>query len=336
MNRQTILLLFGGESSEHDVSIMSACNIYQAIDQEKYDVKLGYITRSGQDWLLIDSFDELNGPEFLPMLGRGYVKTQKNEIKIDYIFPALHGKNGEDGTVQGLVALLHLPVVGPDLLSASVTMHKDMSKRLFEGVDIPVVPWTSRRAYEPALTFENVCRALRTDTVFVKPNAAGSSVGVTRVERSDQWRQALDEAATHDELVLIEKALDVREIELAVLGSGETLRVSGAGEILPGEEFYTYEDKYASDTKSSVAIPADISSEQLTQLQEYARRAYQAVEGRGMARVDFFIDRENGEIYLNEINSIPGFTNNSMYPKLWQEAGLSYEHLVSTLIENAK
>lgn len=313
---------------------MSARNVFDAIDHTKYNVKLGYISRSGGEWVLVESFDDLHGSIFFPLLGQSSIKTPDIEIKIDVIFPILHGKNGEDGTVQGLAKLLHARIVGPSLIAAAVTMNKDMTKRLLRDGGVPVVPWTAWRTSDEMPDFQVIQKQLGADKLFVKPNNAGSSVGVSKVADASEWEPALQMAAEHDDTVLIEKALDVREIELAVLGN-ETPRVSIPGEILPGEEFYSYDDKYAETATSQTKIPAELDEATSACLQKYALQAYRLVEGHGMARTDFFIDKNDGAIYLNEINAIPGFTDISMYPKLWMHAGKSYGQLVDELISLA-
>lgn len=327
------MLVFGGESSEHDVSIAGAHNVYAALDDEKYDISLCYIDRSGV-WWLVDSVDEHENAEVLhAMLGNGgWITDSQKEIKPDVVLPILHGKGGEDGSVQGLCQLLHIPIVGPSLLSAAVTMNKDMTKRLLRDCNVPVVPWQCWLTYRDRPDYANIVAKLG-PTLFVKPSRAGSSVGVSKVTDSESFTAALDLAAQHDDMVLIESAVDGREIEIAVLGS-QKVGITRAGEILPGEEFYSYEDKYAPNSASKVNIPAELDEETSDLLRKYALLAFQAVAGVGMARIDFFVTHQ-GEIYLNEINSIPGFTNISMYPKLWRFEGITYPNLIDNLIKDA-
>ena len=335
MTKTSVLLVYGGQSTEHDISLMSARNVYAALDDSRYDVHLCLIDRDGR-WWLHDTVDDshVGRPQLLPVLGQKKFVTlpEHHVIQPDVIFPILHGRNGEDGTVQGLAQLVGLPCVGPSLLSAAVTMDKDMTKRLMEQAGIPVVPWRTWlvKSHEP--TYEEIAAELGNE-LFIKPASAGSSVGVSRVTSPDEWSQVLALAGKHSQMVLIETAVHAREIELAVMGN-EEIQVSGAGEITPGEAFYSFEDKYAASSTAQTIVPADLSPDVVAQLQDYARRAYRATECRGMARVDFFIDQQ-GAIYLNEINSIPGFTNISMYPKLWRHAGISYPQLVSRLIDLA-
>lgn len=329
-----ILLLFGGESSEHEVSLRSARTIAEALADTPHHVSYGYIDQQGAWWLADEAAPPAKRRHLQPLLGQGAFQLDNPQeiLKPTLLFPVLHGQRGEDGTVQGLAELLHLPCVGPSVLSAAVTMEKDMTKRLAAAAGVPVVPWRVYRG-EPYPTYAELEAALG-PTFFVKPSRAGSSVGVHKVRSADELAPALTDALRYDTTVLIEQAVNAREIELAVRGSGSQIVVSGAGEIMPGEEFYSYDDKYSGDSASQTAIPAALPAATLATLQDYARRAYQATGGHGMARVDFFLD-EQGRIFLNEINSIPGFTSISMYPKLWQAAGVTITALVEQLIADA-
>lgn len=332
MNKKRVLLVFGGESSEHEVSIMSAKNVYQAIDKEKYDVSLSYISKSGSDWLHVRSLDDLNGSIMVPILGQKAFSTHEGKLPVDVLYPVLHGKHGEDGEVQGLASLLHVPCVGPGLIGAAVTMDKDVTKKLLISAGIPVAQWVTWHTASTPPSYDQAAESLGR-TLFVKPANAGSSVGVTKAANETEFQGALAEASKHDSLVLIEEAIDGREIEVAVLGNTNA-KASIPGEIVPGEEFYTYEDKYSSESTSSAHIPANMPAELAENIQEMAIRAYDATRGRGMARVDFFLT-ESGEVFCNEINSLPGFTNISMYPKLWEHEGLSQTKLIDQLIEAA-
>jgi D-alanine-D-alanine ligase len=333
MTKLSLLLVFGGESTEHEISITSAKNVFNALDKNKYEVSLCYIDTVGA-WRLVDSVTAREGGRgIFPFLGHKSFKDESGkDLIFDIFFPVLHGKNGEDGVVQGLAKLLGLPCVGPSLLSAAVTMDKDMTKRLAIYEKIPVVPWLIWQTHQEAPRYEDLAKTLGS-TLFVKPVASGSSVGVNKVTTEPELRAALDEAAKHDSSVLIEEAISAREIELAVLGN-ENPRVSGAGEIATGDKFYSYEEKYASSSDAMLYVPANISEDILATLQDYALRIYHATRSRGMSRVDFFVD-EHDSIYLNEVNSIPGFTDISMYPKLWQQEGVAYSALLDCMIELA-
>lgn len=332
MTKRHVLLLFGGESSEYDVSIASAHNVYAALDDSTYEVSLGLIDRSGH-WWLVDSIegDHMGCPQLVPVLGQARFVTipETRVLHPDVILPILHGRQGEDGTVQGLAKLLHIPMVGPSLLSAALTMDKELTKRVLRETGVPVVDWLTWRTWEPAPSYQTVVTQLGSE-VFVKPANAGSSVGVSKVHDETEYDAALDEAARHDRKVLIERSIKGREIELAALGNGEA-RITHPGEIIPGAEFYSYDDKYSATSTSRAVVPADLDDTVVDALRDYAHRAYVATLGQGMARLDFFVT-EQGDIYLNEINSIPGFTNISMYPKLWRHEGLSYPALIDRLI----
>lgn len=337
MNRTSVLLLFGGESSEHDVSISSARNVYAALDDEKYTVWFGYIDRHGKWWLL-DHFDgDISTHEALqlvPILGsHGFMTLPGNRaIRPDVILPILHGKNGEDGSVAALAQLLHVPIVGCDMTAGAICMDKVATKEIAETHYIPVVPYmTVRRSNEVA--YESAREKLG-DVLFVKPSRAGSSVGVSKVKSDEEFAAALIEAHRHDAIALVEQAIEAREIELAVLGTPPRHRISQPGEIAPDNEFYSYESKYGATSTSQVIIPADISEAAGATLRDYAQKAYEILGCKGLARIDFFVTADD-MIYLNEVNTLPGFTNISMYPKLWRQAGISYQQLIDELITDA-
>ena len=329
------MLVYGGQSSEHDVSVASARNVFAALDNTRYDISTCLIDKEGRWWLQDTIGDYHAGsPQLLPVLGqRKFVTLPDHKIiQPAVILPILHGKNGEDGTVQGLAELLGIPFAGPSLLGAALTMDKDVTKRLLRQADIPVVDDLVWRTAEDRPTYQAVCDAFG-GTVFVKPARSGSSVGVSKATDETSFSAALTEAARHDDKVLIERAVNAREIEVAVLGNGQ-LRVSSPGEIKPGAEFYDYEDKYDPASSATVHIPAELDPELIEKIRRTAEAAYRATEGHGMARIDFFVTDEGG-LFLNEINSIPGFTNISMYPKLMRHSDVSYPALISRLIELA-
>lgn len=331
-----VLLIYGGQSSEHEGSLMSARNIYAAMDKSKYEVTLCFIDKAG-NWCLQDGISDHSDGCLrpLPVFGQQefLIPSEQRTFRPDVIFPALHGKWGEDGTMQGFAAMMNLPCVGPSVLGAALTMEKYTAKRLLEASGVPTTPGYLWRTDQQKPDYVAMSEEFG-DTMFVKPSRSGSSVGVRKVKNKEDWDAALAAAAEHDSLVLIEKAIDARELEVAVLGNSSP-RIVGPGEINLGEEFYSYDDKYAADSKSSVTIPADIDDEIAQKLRDYALKAYSVTGGWGMARVDFFVDKTNKDIYLNEINSIPGFTDISMYPKLWQHEGLERSQLVDRLIELA-
>lgn len=338
MNRTRVLLLFGGESSEHDVSIASVRNVHAAIDGEKYDVQLCYIDRQGR-WWLSDAVDTQVGgsaAEIVPVLGRGCFVNRRSgsELVIDVILPVLHGRGGEDGSVQGLAQLLHIPIVGCDVTASSIGMDKLASKEIVAINGVKIVPYVVNRADQPVPDFDMLAKTLGTP-LFVKPARAGSSVGVSKVHDADDLARALADAHRHDNVALIEQAIAARELEVAVLGTPPHHRVSGVGEVIPGAEFYSYDDKYSGDSKATVIVPAAIARDTTEQLKALASSVYQALGCSGLARIDFFLDSE-GVIYFNEINTLPGFTDISMYPKLWQQEGVSYSQLIDMLIGDAR
>lgn len=338
MQRTTVLLLFGGESSEHDVSISSARNVYAAIDDEKYKVLLGYIDTQGKWWLL-DTFDTQidihSTPQLLPALGgRSFVTLPDNMIITpDVILPILHGRNGEDGSVQGLAQLLHIPIVGCDMTSSVIGMDKVATKEILKTHGVKVVPYAVHYASDDLPDFDKLTMTLGSP-LFVKPARAGSSVGVSKVSSEDELARAIKQGLQHDTKLLIEQAVTARELEVAVLGTPPHHRVSGVGEIRPGDDFYSYDDKYDSSSKAQLSIPAAIDGELNERLRALADKIYTVLGCGGLARIDFFY-ADDGTIYCNEVNTLPGFTNSSMYPKLWHEQGVSYQQVIEYLLNDA-
>lgn len=334
MNKQTVLLLFGGESSEHEVSVASAQNVYAAIDQSQYEIILGFIDTAGK-WWRKQSLEASPDEQLLPVLGSNTFTTvpSGHNILPDIILPILHGKNGEDGAVQGLAQLLHIPIVGCDMISSAICMDKIATKEVMIANNIAVVPYFVYRRGEPLPDFHAISQDLDS-TLFVKPARAGSSVGVSKVRSGAELITAINEALLHDSVVLIEKAMNIRELEVAVLGNPPEHKASVAGEVIAGADFYSYEAKYDSSSSSHVEIPANISEEQAIEIRKLAEKIYSLLGCSGLARIDFFLT-ETGEIYLNEVNTLPGFTDISMYPKMWDYSGISYQNLISTLLESA-
>lgn len=335
MNQKTVLLLFGGESSEHDVSISSARNVYAAIDNTKFNVILGYIDIQGKWWLLDRFSSDINthgAPQLAPVLGSGgFVSFPSSRIvNPDVILPILHGKNGEDGSVQGLAQLLHIPIVGCDMTSSSICMDKIVTKEILMTRGITVVPYEVHRKGDDAPDFNKLSMRLGSP-MFVKPARAGSSVGVSKVYSDEELADALDLAHQHDDMVLIERGISARELEVAVLGNPPTHETTRVGEVIVGDDFYSYDSKYAADSTSQVRVPADIDEETESQIRQLASDVYEVLGCSGLARIDFFL-ADDGTIYLNEVNTLPGFTNISMYPKLWRERGVTYSQLVERLI----
>jgi len=336
MNRTTLLLLFGGESSEHDVSVSSARNVYAAMDDAKYEVLLGYIDRQGRWWLIENLGEQIitHGPQLMPALGAGGFVTMPHNriIKPDVIVPILHGKNGEDGSVQGLAQLLHIPIVGSDMTASAICMDKLATKEILAAHHIPVVPYEVHREGQ-TIDFNKLSMQLGSP-LFVKPSRSGSSIGVNKVNSEDELVPALQNAHHHDKTVLIEAAIVGREIEVAILGNPPRHRASVLGEIKPDRDFYDYEAKYNPDSRLQVVIPAELGSAVTDKIRRFALNSYEIIGCTGLARVDFFV-RDDGTIYLNELNTIPGFTSTSMYPKLWRHGGISYSDLIDHLISLA-
>ena len=358
MNRKIRLgILFGGRSGEHEVSLTSAASLMQAVDPEKYEVIPIGITREGR-WLLGSTADKLlpgvlangrpvtasvapTGPRFIPLDSSRSGQLARSEVadtrpEIDVIFPLLHGTFGEDGTVQGLLELADIAYVGAGVLGSAAGMDKDLMKRLFRDARIPVVPWIavlrSQWERQPHQVMASIRKKLNYP-LFVKPANLGSSVGITKVHSASELKPALDLAAEYDRKIVIEKGLDAREIECSVLGN-DSPEASVPGEIVPVNEFYDYDAKYVKEG-SQLIIPAKLRRRQARRVQQLAVRAFQAAEGAGMARVDFLLDRRTGAIFVNELNTIPGFTPISMYPKLWEASGLPYAKLIDRLVDLA-
>ena len=347
-----LALLYGGRSGEHDVSIASATSVMQAIDREKYDVLPVYLTPEGRwlpgvepvrlaagahpaaDTVALFSSDPQQ-PGLLP-LSEAEVQPRRAQA-VDVVFPLLHGTYGEDGTVQGLLELANVPYVGSGVLGSAAGMDKDVMKTLFGAAGLPVVPHLLVRRHDwerqPATVQERILQALRLP-VFVKPANLGSSVGISKVSEAGGLFEALNLACRYDRRVLVEQGLDCREFECSVLGNDEP-QASVIGEIVPSREFYDYQAKYSDDESSELRIPADIDAALADNLRAMAVTAFQAVDAAGLARVDFFFETSTGTPYVNEINTLPGFTTISMYPKLWEAGGLSYAQLIDNLVRLA-
>lgn len=341
-----IVVLFGGQSVEHEISLISAQNIIQAIDKNKFQVIPVGITKTGQFLLfkqnnyLINptdakkiSLDGTKGEEvvFLPGKPELFVLETKETIKIDIVFPILHGNFGEDGTIQGLLKLSNVPFVGAGVLGSALGMDKVYTKKILQSNNIPVADYlTFRKEEKDQIDFEKITQKLALP-FFIKPANSGSSVGINKVDSLEEFLSAVEEAFNYDRQIIIEKAIKGREIECSVLGSGKPI-VSLPGEVIPKNQFYSYEAKYLDDKGAEFRIPAKLPENIIKKIQDYSIRAYQALGIEGMARADGFLE-ENGNYYVNELNTIPGFTSISMYPKLWQASGISYKDLVQKLID---
>lgn len=334
--RRHVLLLFGGESSEHDVSVASARNVFAAIDKDIFDITLCHIDKRGI-WRLVEQLQDEHsreGTELLPQLGTGCFTTREGRVvKPDVLLPVLHGRNGEDGTVQGLSELLHVPIVGCDMKSSAICMDKVATKEILSANGIKTVPYKIHREGQADLNYSALSAELGVP-LFVKPARAGSSVGVSKVTDGKQFITAMRIAHEHDSVVLIEKAIEGRELEVAALGNPPLHEVSGVGEIVAGDEFYSYDAKYSPESTSQAIIPADLDAPTVEHIRSVAHATFAALGCGGMARVDFFLDA-SGSLFVNEVNTIPGFTDISMYPKLWQQVGLTNTELITRLISFA-
>jgi D-alanine-D-alanine ligase len=346
--RLRVAILFGGRSAEHEVSIASAASVIRALDPAKYvAVPIGigkdgrWLASEGAQKMLADTIRQ-GRHVLLPAEPGALMVTLEAKGPnrplpvVDVVFPVLHGTYGEDGTVQGLLELANLPYVGCGVLSSALGMDKEVQKRLFEQAGLPVVKYflVTRSRWEKygGAVIADVLRVFRFP-VFVKPATLGSSVGMTKAHNDAELREALRVAAQFAQKILIERAVDGREIEVSVLGNQDP-RASVPGEIVPHREFYDYAAKYTEEG-TQLIIPAPLTARQTAKVQDYAVRAFQAIEGRGMARVDFFLEQHSGRFYVNEINTIPGFTSISMYPRLWEASGLTYRELIDRLIQLA-
>ncbi|QYN52099.1 D-alanine--D-alanine ligase family protein [Lactobacillus panisapium] len=344
MTRKTqVGLIFGGNSSEYEVSIMSGHNIYNAIDQDKFDVHPIWITNDGYLASEADSFKVLKDPHYTvqnpyKVANISNLIELANLPEIDVFFPIVHGNLGEDGSLQGLFRILDKPFVGDDVLSAAVTMDKEFTKILAQRAGVPVADWIAIKRFEydeennAKCDYAKVSEKLGGD-LFVKPSNQGSSVGVHHVTSEKEYREALADAFRYDDKVLVEETIHGTEVEVAVLGNDKPL-VSGVGQIINAAgTFYSYENKYDDDSTTTLQIPAELPAEIVEKIRANALKVYQATECSGLARVDSTLRESDQKIVLTEVNALPGFTNISMYPKLFEEAGIPYSELITRLIE---
>ena len=340
-----VAILYGGRSAEHEVSLSSAASVIKNLDKNKFDIVPVGIDKHGNWWL--NDFTRVTIDESVP------VKTSTSEKFsfvglgncCDVVFPVLHGTFAEDGIIQGLLELLGLAYVGANVLGSAIGMNKEVAKYLALAANIPVVPfiafnsgqWLADKALYQAKIEKELAYPL-----FVKPVNAGSSLGITKVKKSSDLLAAVRLAFQYDTKIILEKALDVHEIEVAVLENsifGKEPEVSVIGEIIPKlskHEFYSYEAKYIDEQGAEIAIPAVVQEGQSAEIQKLASNIFTHLACEGMARIDFFIEKDTKKVYFNEINTIPGFTKISMYPKLWQASGISYQQLLTRLLELAQ
>jgi D-alanine-D-alanine ligase len=343
-----VAVVCGGKSTEHEVSLCSARNIIEALDRSKFDVTLVKIDTAG-GWQVLDSSRQLEGGPGLPKLRQtpeqdeppgserkrvlSVVSNQEFAERVNVVFPIVHGAFGEDGCLQGLLRMLDLPFVGADVLGSAIGMDKDVMKRLLQHAGIPTPGFVAVSRSKRQQSDYAAVSSLLGHVLFVKPASAGSSVGVSKVRNAEEYQAALEEAFQYDDKVLIEEAIVGRELECSVLGNDDPI-ASVVGEVAPNAEFYSYEAKYIDENGARLEIPASLPDEMGNLVRKIAVDAYTALCCSGMARVDFFYTSD-GRLLVNEINTLPGFTNISMYPQLWEASGISYSDLITKLIDLA-
>ncbi len=342
---QKLGVIFGGMSTENEVSVISATSILKNLDKDKYEIFPIYIDKDGT-WYEYEEEKENR------KIGDEITKKYKIENIIEYLqnmdilFPVLHGLYGEDGTIQGLFELLKKPYIGCGVLASSVGMDKVYTKIIFEKAGLKQAKYEYIRKYkddyiyidekfnEKILSIDEITEKIASNLkfpVFVKPSNSGSSVGIRKAKNKNELKLAINFASKYDKKIVIEEGIEGREIECAVLGN-EQVTASEVGEILPAEEFYSYDAKY-NNSSSKTVVPADISDKLANKIRKQAIKAFKAIDGKGLSRVDFFIENGTDEIYINEINTLPGFTSISMYPKLFEASGIKYKELLDKIIK---
>lgn len=336
-------VVFGGQSGEHEVSRVSAVNVLNAIDQDKYDITVIGITKQGKWKIYSGQWDKIadgSWEDDTANITEGFSVFDDPVIQdIDLFFPVLHGPMGEDGTIQGVFEMMNKPYVGCGVLASAVGMDKIMTKIICESVGIPVVPYFYFTQYDWANNREGIIKEVSAPDkgfpVFIKPANMGSSVGITKAHNLDEFVRGVETALTMDHRILVEGTINGREIECAVLEENGDVRATAPGEVVASKEFYDYEAKYSKDQDSKIIIPAAISDKLADQIKDYAVRAFRTLDCTGLSRVDFFISHATYNIYLNEINTLPGFTDISMFSKMWAHDGVDYKTLVEKLIQSA-
>lgn len=335
-------LIFGGMSTENEVSVMSANSILKNLDKIKYEVFPIYISETGE-WYKYDNLEDIQ------VENMQYMKKIENIIeylqKLDVMFPVLHGLYGEDGTIQGLFEILKKPYVGCGVLASSVGMDKAYTKVIFDKANICQAPYIYIKKYkdqyiyvdkeynEKKVSLEEVAEVIEKEIgypTFIKPSNSGSSVGINKAKNKEELKKCIEYAGKFDKKILIEKGINGQEVECAVLGNDEVI-ASCVGEIKPADEFYSYDAKYQNEN-SQTRIPADLEEDISNEIKKLAKKAFKAIDGKGLSRVDFFVENGTNKIYINEINTLPGFTKISMYPKLFEAEGIQYNELLDRLI----
>ena len=354
MEKIKVGVVFGGQSTEHEVSVVSGSSVIKNLNKEKYKICPMYIDKNGEWYLYTKPVEQIEifkideKPQELEKIDNVFEKLKEQEI----IIPVLHGLYGEDGTIQGLLELLKLPYVGCKVLASSICMDKIYAKYIFERANLKQAKYIVIKAnrkdenrYEyindkldyKRVELEEIANIVEMNLkypVFIKPSNSGSSVGISKAENKEELIQGIKTARKFDVEILIEQGIDGKEVECAVLGT-EDVEASCVGQIISADEFYDYDSKYK-NAESKVIIPANIDKDTSEKIRKIAIKAFKAVNGSGLARVDFFVGKENNEIYINEINTMPGFTQISMYPKLWEHSGIAYSEVLDKLIEMEK
>ncbi|MFD3158278.1 D-alanine--D-alanine ligase family protein [Haloimpatiens sp. FM7330] len=336
--KKKVAVLFGGKSTEHEVSRVSAASVLRNINQDKYEVYPIGITKDGKWFEYTGNLDKIESGEWEKDVF--YKTPEAHKIlfngEVDVVFPVLHGLYGEDGTIQGLCKLLNIPCVGPGVMSSSVCMDKVYTKYVLENFQIKQADYVVVNRHDYKTNKDEIINIIESKlgyNIFIKPSNSGSSVGITKAHNKEELIKGLEEALKYDRKVLVEEAINAREVEVAVLGNDE-VKAATPGEIIPDREFYDYDSKYKS-VQSKLLIPANLNKNKLEQVRQTAIKIYKILDCAGMARVDFLVDKSTEEVYLNELNTIPGFTQISMYPKMWENEGEKYSELISELIELA-
>ncbi|MDD5749728.1 MAG: D-alanine--D-alanine ligase [Patescibacteria group bacterium] len=344
----TIAILCGGKSAEHEVSLQSAKNILAALDRKKYSPLVIIIDKKGP-WFVNKNNDFLKQSNYQTKIkvNKGFQEVvlaadsrsqllflngKKPALKIDAVFPILHGTYGEDGTVQGLLKLADVPFVGAGVLGSAVGMDKDVMKRLLKEARLPIGKFITLADYQSLPDFKKIKKELGLP-FFIKPANMGSSVGISKVKNNSQYLPAIRDAFSYDNKIIIEEFIDGREIECSVLGNDQVM-ASLPGEVKSNHDFYSYQAKYLDEKGAILEIPAKLEVKKTKEIQNLALKTFQVLNCQGLGRVDFFL-KNNGQIIINEINTLPGFTQISMYPKLWEQSGLSYSQLIDKLIQLA-
>lgn len=330
---ERIGVIFGGRSGEHEVSLSSAAAVITAIDKKKYQVVTIGITKEGK-WKLFQGNTE--------HIADGSWEKQAGDMDpgrlkdlIDFALPILHGPYGEDGTIQGLFEMLDIPYGGCGVLSSAMCMDKASAKKMFEKEGLPTSSYTLIYAEDARTDLDEAARRAEKEILypmFVKPSNMGSSVGISKARDFEQLKESIILASKYDRRIIVEEGINCREVETGVIGNHRP-EVAGVGEIVAAQDFYDYEAKYSDNAGTELSIPADLSEDICKKIRTLAKRAYMALDCSGFARVDFFVDKESGEVYINEINTIPGFTRHSLFPLIWKEAGVSFGELIERIVE---